>query len=199
MPLLLTVSCSRKSTLVLPFCYRLTRVVLNKGSLNGCCCCCKWLILPQQLSYWSSMIDRLKYFSRSQPQFQNKWRKEIKAEPANACSSVKRSLKWISIQETVLVCWSCHLFGGSGETVTATGRHKSMVLVSAVTLMFGKHRVDGHRLTTLRCTWQGSENRSYNTAVLYNHHRHQSRISIISRIHKLVGEKWRSVKKILSM
>ena len=37
-----------------------------------------------------------------------------------------------------------YLFGGRGDIVTATGRHKSMVLVSA---MFGKHRVDGHRYT----------------------------------------------------
>ena len=37
MPLLLTVSCfSKKSRLVLPFWYRLTRVVLEKGPLNVC-------------------------------------------------------------------------------------------------------------------------------------------------------------------
>jgi len=28
------------SRLVLAFCYRLTRVVPDKGLLNGCCCCC---------------------------------------------------------------------------------------------------------------------------------------------------------------
>jgi len=38
MPLPLTISCSSKSRLVLPFWYRLTRVVPDKGSLNGCCC-----------------------------------------------------------------------------------------------------------------------------------------------------------------
>jgi len=37
MPLPLTISCSSKSTLVLPFWYWLTRVVLDKGLLNGCC------------------------------------------------------------------------------------------------------------------------------------------------------------------
>jgi len=35
-PLPLTVSCSSKSRLVLPFWYRLTRVVPDKGLLNGC-------------------------------------------------------------------------------------------------------------------------------------------------------------------
>jgi len=39
MPLPLTVSCfSKKSRLVLPFWYRLTRVVLEKGPLNWCVC-----------------------------------------------------------------------------------------------------------------------------------------------------------------
>jgi len=36
MSLPLTISCSSKSRLVLPFWYRLTRVVPNKGPLNGC-------------------------------------------------------------------------------------------------------------------------------------------------------------------
>ena len=40
MPLPLTVSCFSKSRLVLPFWYRLTRVVPNKGPLNGCVCVC---------------------------------------------------------------------------------------------------------------------------------------------------------------
>ena len=40
MPLPLTVSCSSKSRLVLPFWYRLTQVVLEKRPLNGCYCCC---------------------------------------------------------------------------------------------------------------------------------------------------------------
>jgi len=40
MPLPLTGSCFSKSRLVLPFWYRLTRVVLEKGPLNGCVCVC---------------------------------------------------------------------------------------------------------------------------------------------------------------
>ena len=36
----LTISCSSKSRLVLPFWYQLTRVVPVKGPLNRCCCCC---------------------------------------------------------------------------------------------------------------------------------------------------------------
>jgi len=39
MPLPLTVSCCSKSRLVLPFWYRLTWMVLEKGPLNVCCCC----------------------------------------------------------------------------------------------------------------------------------------------------------------
>jgi len=38
MPLPLTVSCFIKSRLVLLFWYRLTRVVPEKGPLNGCVC-----------------------------------------------------------------------------------------------------------------------------------------------------------------
>jgi len=38
MPLPLTGSCFSKSRLVLPFWYRLNRVVLEKGPLNGCVC-----------------------------------------------------------------------------------------------------------------------------------------------------------------
>ena len=38
MPMLLTVSCFSKIQMVLPFWYRITRVVLEKGPLNGCVC-----------------------------------------------------------------------------------------------------------------------------------------------------------------
>jgi len=38
MPLPLTVSCFSKIRLVLPFWYRPTRVVLEKGPLDGCVC-----------------------------------------------------------------------------------------------------------------------------------------------------------------
>jgi len=40
MPLPLTVSCFSKIQIGLPFWYRLTRVVLDKGPLNGCVCVC---------------------------------------------------------------------------------------------------------------------------------------------------------------
>jgi len=40
MPLPLTISCFSKSRLVLPFLYWLTRVVPDKGLLNGCVCVC---------------------------------------------------------------------------------------------------------------------------------------------------------------
>jgi len=40
MPVPLTVSCFSKIRIGLPFCDRLTRVVLEKGSLNVCVCMC---------------------------------------------------------------------------------------------------------------------------------------------------------------
>jgi len=43
MPLPLTVSCFSKIQIGLPFWYRLTRVVLDKGPLNGCVCGVKGL------------------------------------------------------------------------------------------------------------------------------------------------------------
>ena len=46
MPLLLTVFCSSKSRLVLPFWYWLTQVVPDKGPLNRCCCCCLASFMP---------------------------------------------------------------------------------------------------------------------------------------------------------
>jgi len=39
MPLPLTISCSSKSRLILPFWYQLTQEVLDERLLNGCCCC----------------------------------------------------------------------------------------------------------------------------------------------------------------
>jgi len=40
MPLPFTVSCFSKIQIGLPFWYRLTRVFLDKGPLNGCVCVC---------------------------------------------------------------------------------------------------------------------------------------------------------------
>ena len=40
MPLPLTVSCFSEIQIGLPFWYRLTRVVPEKGPLNGCVCVC---------------------------------------------------------------------------------------------------------------------------------------------------------------
>ena len=45
MPLPLTVSCFSKIQIGLPFWYRLTRVVLDKGPLNGCVCVCVCYLL----------------------------------------------------------------------------------------------------------------------------------------------------------
>jgi len=46
MPLPLTVSCFSEIQIGLPFWYRLTRVVLDKGPLNGCVCWYGSLSLP---------------------------------------------------------------------------------------------------------------------------------------------------------
>jgi len=49
MPLPLTVSCFSKIQIGLPFWYRLTRVVPDKGPLNGCVyvCVCKDIYIVQ--------------------------------------------------------------------------------------------------------------------------------------------------------
>ena len=44
MPLPLTVSCFSKIQIGLPFWYWLTRVVLDKGPLNGCVCVCVYAV-----------------------------------------------------------------------------------------------------------------------------------------------------------
>ena len=48
MPLPLTVSCFSKIQMVLPFWYWLTRVVPDKGPLNGCVCVRACVLLQQQ-------------------------------------------------------------------------------------------------------------------------------------------------------
>jgi len=51
MPLPLTVSCFSKIQIGLPFWYRLTRVVLDEGPLNGCVCVCLDLQKLQMLTF----------------------------------------------------------------------------------------------------------------------------------------------------
>jgi len=62
---------SVKSRLVLPFCYRLTWVVPEKGPLNGCVCVCVYLCRP----YWSVIICRIV----GQWRCQKDWRKGLRA------------------------------------------------------------------------------------------------------------------------
>jgi len=50
MPLLLTVSCFSKIQIGFTFWYRLTRVVLDKGPLNGSVCVCVCAVV-----YWGYM------------------------------------------------------------------------------------------------------------------------------------------------
>jgi len=50
MPLPLTISCFSKIQLVLPFWYRLTRVVPEKRPLNGCVCVCVCVSLSAVLT-----------------------------------------------------------------------------------------------------------------------------------------------------
>jgi len=50
MPLPLTVSCFNKIQIGLPFWYRLTRVVPDKGPLNVCVCVCVQHIINTELN-----------------------------------------------------------------------------------------------------------------------------------------------------
>jgi len=52
MPLPLTVSCFNKIQMVLPFWYRLTWVVPDKGPLNGCVCIASASLLPTVSQKW---------------------------------------------------------------------------------------------------------------------------------------------------
>ena len=65
MPLTLTVSCFSKSRLVLPFWYRLTWIVPEKGPLNGCVCVCNVNpeSNPHQLAGW--WIQRIPEFTNT--------------------------------------------------------------------------------------------------------------------------------------
>jgi len=45
MPLTFTVSCFNKIQIGFIFWYRLTRVVPDKGPLNGCVCVCVWIYI----------------------------------------------------------------------------------------------------------------------------------------------------------
>ena len=53
MPLPLTVSCFIKIQIGLPFFYRLTLVVPEKGPLNGCVCVCVRVCVSVSVSVWS--------------------------------------------------------------------------------------------------------------------------------------------------
>jgi len=62
MPLPLTVSCFSKIQIGLPFWYRLTRVVLEKGPLNGCvfvCQVCKHLHTYTGILKWCSTTSSI--------------------------------------------------------------------------------------------------------------------------------------------
>ena len=58
MPLPLIVSCFSKIQIGLPFWYQLTRVVLEKGPLNGCVCVCMVvkLCLRNGGCFWSKVL-----------------------------------------------------------------------------------------------------------------------------------------------
>jgi len=56
MPLPFTVSWPSKSRLVLPFWYRLTQVVPNKGPLTECCCFMQKITLVCQMYSWCKWL-----------------------------------------------------------------------------------------------------------------------------------------------
>jgi len=64
MPLPLTVSCFNKIQIGLPFWYRLTRVVLDKGPLNGCVCVCITNYMAGEKSCWG--LAHLPSYDRGQ-------------------------------------------------------------------------------------------------------------------------------------
>jgi len=64
MPLPLTVSCFSKIQIGLPFWYRLTRVVLDKGQLNGCVCVCKLLKTNKDTTFPETQHCITRYIQR---------------------------------------------------------------------------------------------------------------------------------------
>ena len=66
MPLPLTVSCSSKSRLVLPFWYRLTRVVPDKWLLNGCVCVCVYINQKASVAFSANCLLEMKDFAKLQ-------------------------------------------------------------------------------------------------------------------------------------
>jgi len=52
---------SVKSRLVLPFWYRLTRVVPDKGQLNGCVCVCVYIYMDQTHKHEKRYAQWLKW------------------------------------------------------------------------------------------------------------------------------------------
>ena len=66
MPLPLTVSCSSKSRLVLPFWYRLTRVIPDKGLLNGCVCVSVYINQKASVAFSANCLLEVKDFAKLQ-------------------------------------------------------------------------------------------------------------------------------------
>ena len=113
---------SVKSRLVLPFCYQLTRVVPDKGPLNGCVCV--WLIFdkryrknekmgvfgtqctfnsPPLLSFWFRAVECM----LNNIWYHIVWRVVMKEKPAVVTPSVVASVFFSYI--IIVSCWFCVL------------------------------------------------------------------------------------------
>jgi len=96
---------SVKSRLVLPFWYRLTRVVLEKGPLNGCVCVCQKL----KYTYIHHVVHPEKKFASAIPKFLpwvNIWLWDLKCV---ICRVKRRGKDWSSLwlfcSVDVMRCW----------------------------------------------------------------------------------------------
>jgi len=136
LPLPLTVSlASVKSRLVLPFSYRLTRVVLEKGPLNVrvCVCCCILLCrdtLPEESEFelemaeaglWAPSVMATEYplatqTPHSATQMSNRRRASIASRPARPSATLDRMKSFIMVR--------------SLYTCSHTAKNWSLILVS---------------------------------------------------------------------
>ena len=100
MPLLLAVSCFRvKSRLVLPFWYRLTRVVPDKGPLNGC------MYVWYQLDHMKTVCTSLQTDNHVNTSSLNFYSRMLFLIPNQQCQSTEGS--------SLVIVTHTHTFNGS--------------------------------------------------------------------------------------
>ena len=111
MPLLLTVSCFRvKSRLVLPFWYRLTRVVLDKGPLNGC------MYVWYQLDHMKTVCTSLQTDNHVNTSSLNFYSRMLFLMPNQQCQSTEGN--------SLVIVTHAHTFNGSLSGTTQVSRYQ---------------------------------------------------------------------------